>query len=385
LSHIFDALCPFVPLRVVSDAMVKITVNVGSAIVTYNDDREFFRTLSELPSFEEWYREEPRCQSYVLRSKALARPPISLGRQFTGYDLQTGGVSRRSQVSSGRFSLDTFVAEAKRQPHTLGQVSTSYLIIQKVDVIHCSMCLMKVSPCATKTSSKSSTALSTKGRQTTSGNDHYARKHPNVAPKATPPSSLEEQVCLLLAVKNLPFVLVDSPFFQKCLPGAVGKRTTMSTRVLENVGSKFNVALSEAVADEYCHIGFDLWSACNGHHYLVSTLQWIDASWQLQRAGLGIVPMTEQTADAIVKSTRGSLCNVNVDEAKVASVATDGASNETAAATFQGFCDQAEHVWCLLHQFNLCIGKQHPIIILVILSKLTYAFFFSLLYYRRCI
>jgi hAT family C-terminal dimerisation region len=43
-------------------------------------------------------------------------------------------------------------------------------------------------------------------------------------------------------------------------------------------------------------------------------------------------------------------------EKDVFTLSTDGASNEVAAATLDGFCDFAEHVWCFLHRLNLCIG-----------------------------
>jgi hypothetical protein len=40
-------------------------------------------------------------------------------------------------------------------------------------------------------------------------------------------------------------------------------------------------------------------------------------------------------------------------------VYADGASNEVAAATFDGFCKNAEHIWCIVHQLNLVVGDAY--------------------------
>ena len=104
------------------------------------------------------------------------------------------------------------------------------------------------------------------------------------------------------------------------------------------------------------HIGFDLWTGTNHSHYLVCTAHWIDAEWTLHRAGLDLLPLSGQTSTDIVDTIRNSFQKFNIIEDNIASVCTDGASNEIAAATFDGFCENADHVWCLAHQLNLVVG-----------------------------
>jgi hypothetical protein len=159
-----------------------------------------------------------------------------------------------------------------------------------------------------------------------------------------------------LAVNLLSFRVVDNPFFKNTLHTPCKSRNTISGPVLAGVSGKFTKALQDAVKDQLVHLGFDLWSSVAGNHYIVSALQWIDHEWELVRAGLDVLPLNGQCAVDIVASIRKSLADVGVKERNVVSVCTDGASNETAAATFDGFCSKAEHLWCLVHKLNLVIG-----------------------------
>lgn len=113
------------------------------------------------------------------------------------------------------------------------------------------------------------------------------------------------------------------------------------------------------LAPTFPHVGFDLWSSSNHHHYIVSTAHWIDSEWKLQRAGTDLLPLSGQAADDIVEAMRKTFAMLKINEEKIASICTDGASNEVAAATFEGFAENAEHVWCLVHQLNLVVGDAY--------------------------
>jgi hypothetical protein len=163
-----------------------------------------------------------------------------------------------------------------------------------------------------------------------------------------------EQLCLVLAVNNLSFRLVDNRYFKRCLGSKTQGRTGISTKHLTSLAGKFHQALSDVVGDCFVHLGFDLWTSSNHNHFLVSTLQWISEDWEIVRAGLSLCPITNQDAHSVVLELKKQFEHYHLKESSIISICTDGA--ETAAATLGGFCDEAEHVWCLVHQLNLVIG-----------------------------
>jgi hypothetical protein len=129
--------------------------------------------------------------------------------------------------------------------------------------------------------------------------------------------------------------------------------------VLTSLTTEFRNALTDSLNGTIMHVGFDLWSSTSHHHYVVSTLHWIDSEWKLQRAACDLLPISGQAADDIVVAMRNSLGKLKLNEGAIASICTDGAANEVAAATWEGFADNAEHVWCIVHQLNLVVGDAY--------------------------
>lgn len=157
----------------------------------------------------------------------------------------------------------------------------------------------------------------------------------------------------------MPFSLVDSDSFRNILAMDACHRTKISTTVLRDLVKEFRDVLQPILAKTRCHVGFDLWSSVNHNHYCVSTIHWISEDWVLERAALDLMPLVGQAADDIVASMRATFEKFAVDDSLLASICTDGASNEVAAATFDGFAENAEHVWCLVHQLNLVVGDAY--------------------------
>jgi hypothetical protein len=162
-----------------------------------------------------------------------------------------------------------------------------------------------------------------------------------------------------LAQNNLSFRLVDSESFRNILALETCHRTKISTTVLSALTMEFRNILTESLSGTIAHVGFDLWSSTSHHHYVVSTVHWIDAEWNLQRAACDLLPLSGQAADDIVTAMRKSFEKLRLSESSIASICTDGAANEVAAATWEGFAENAEHVWCIVHQLNLVVGDAY--------------------------
>jgi hypothetical protein len=302
-----------------------------------------------------WLLEKPMCVHYVVKTHSLSMMP-TLGRQFVTNDLLGDSAPENSFVANSSFLYDTFTVPVSKSENTLTSMQ-QVRFFQKRDVLYCSVCLSKIPLWRTD---KSDAAIQCTQRNTSGLRIHYERRHQAQGRSSNSimyKADVNEKVALLIAVKNLPFSLVDAPEFKKVLHASCQGRTQMANVHTPKVAEKICVALKEKLQGNWLHLGFGLWTSSNNHHYLVSTLQWICDDWNLMRAGLSISPMIGQSAVDIKNSISATLDSVGVlQDTQVVSICTDGAANETVAATFPGFCPEAEHVWCLVHQFNLVIG-----------------------------
>ena len=72
--------------------------------------------------------------------------------------------------------------------------------------------------------------------------------------------------------------------------------------------------------------------------------------------GLSLSEMQGETANDIIEKLENALDRVKVSERQILTLATDGASNEKAAANHDRFCEHSFHVWCVCHRVNLAVG-----------------------------
>lgn len=262
-------------------------------------------------------------------------------------------------VSNGQFLYQSYVAKAKL---SFKDGSPLYVIIQRIDVLYCSFCLNSAGlnwyghyfhfpfeQDSLNRPKEFANGIKIENSQTTT-----LRRHLQIHSKAPSTSTsqtvedYELKLCLAFATSNLSFRLIDKPTFRTILSHNVCHKTKFSDKILSNLSNIFQNALKYNVSHRVIHLAFDLWSSSNHHHYLVLCCYWF-SDWQMNRAALDIFPMTEQTGDAIVAAVRNVLTKYGINEQMIASVCTDGASNEVAAATFPDFSVNAEHVWYEFH------------------------------------
>lgn len=296
-----------------------------------------------------WLSHVPESVELCLR--VLSGSPLYIGRCYLRFDCKLGKVSGKAHVSSGQFLYESFI-QLSREQIAMDKVA-QYTLIQRRDMLFCSHC---ISQHDFMSKSKISGIKCTDGQ--TSTFQRHLQSHGKVLSHSllNDGDTLDSKICLAIADNHLAFRIVDSPTFRNLFPGDISHRTKMSSEVLSKLSARFRTALKEACKDQIVHVGFDLWTSSNLNHYLVSTLHWIDRGWDSCRAGLDLLPLAGQCADDIVKVIRASFAKTAINENQIASVCTDGASNEVAAATFPGFCPNAEHIWCLVHKLNLVVG-----------------------------
>jgi hypothetical protein len=279
---------------------------------------------------------------------------LSFGRVFTSIDILTGHQSGASLLKEKAFFYNTIIIPSTHKS-SFSPNQGFVECFQLRNFVYCSTCL-------------DASSLFRRGSVVplsyVNGSTSILRRHLNSCsqqniiekPKISQ-ESYNKIVCLFLVKNNLSFRLVDDPVFRQILLSpTIPHRTTISTTILSSLYNDFITAFKEMML-KGIHISFDLWTSIAMHHYVLITCQWIDSvEWTLQRACLSIVHLENQDALTIVNSIRDTFLRLSIDEKHVFTLCTDGASNETAAATFQGFCPKAEHIWCFVHKLNLCIG-----------------------------
>jgi hypothetical protein len=278
---------------------------------------------------------------------------LSQGRIFSTYDMTLGKPSGAKHIMSYEFLLNTFWSKSSHSnPFNVEEVFIECFQLQ--DALYCGLCL-----------SKNIFGLISPIRYINKGTTSLARhlKSCHQSPLSTTKVGqiskefAEKLVCLTLLRNNLPFRLVDDEMFRHIISpfsGELPHRTTISTRVLTDLFHDF-VEAFKSLQLKIFHISFDLWSSIAMRHYALVTAQWLQ-DWKLHRAAIAILPLDGESAKEIVNAVRSAFSGLGIQEERVFTICTDGASNEVAAATFKGFCDNAEHIWCFLHQLNLCIG-----------------------------
>jgi hypothetical protein len=124
--------------------------------VTYYSNR-----VLNFSNLKLWIEEKPTAQRFVVRGTAVLTNVLCLSQQFVSYDIAAGGMSSKALVRDGVYQFSTYVAQRKGGEATLDDAKSFY-IFQKIDVLYCAMCMMKLSP----TSCKKETAILCRGRNT---------------------------------------------------------------------------------------------------------------------------------------------------------------------------------------------------------------------------
>lgn len=104
------------------------------------------------------------------------KAPLFLGRCFTSWDVKAGALSQKKTVLSGEFQYDTFIGKGINTPNYFGTPKTSFVCLQRVDVLYCHQCLSQHG----LSSSKPIEGLKIVDGQTSSINRHiqYHNKKP---------------------------------------------------------------------------------------------------------------------------------------------------------------------------------------------------------------
>lgn len=321
------------------------------------------------PDFLNWLKFVEKCKSLTVRTVYIHPSNLQTwGRFTTSFDMTLNRESDMRLVQRMHFQFECFSlpnVQATGAPTPLfraeGSIPVTY--VQCNDVLVCSFC---TSCSLGKAPPRSAYFALHPSKSTKSHSLHLDRKHSALvmvnqfSSAELTKERLNQQVCYALAMNDLPFTLLNSESFRKVFlsgyTGRIVKDTQMFRRYLFEVHDIFRDELKVALADQVAHIGFDLWTSITNEPFLILSVYWIDFEFRMQDAVLSISPLHDHTAEGIVASVRKELNAVGLQEKKIFSIATDGASNEQAAATFEGFAPNAEHLWCFAHKINLVVG-----------------------------
>mgnify|MGYP003647809656 FL=1 len=278
-----------------------------------------------------------------------------IGRHFCAHDFQRDGKLSHPLVTQGVFLYNTIFLPSST-PTTFGiPGSTLVHVFQRLDMLYCQICFHSSTPLRPFL-----TPIAYKNYTSSAIINHMNTKHSVLNRKPLTPALSREynrQVCFAVVSNLLPFWVVDDESFRRILHSStVPHRTSLSTVHLTSLYDDFKLSLQSAIQDCHLHIAFDLWSSISMNHYVVVSCQWISKEWKIERAGLAILGLDGQCAKDIVSAVSNVISNIGINQKMVFSVITDGASNEVSAATYDDFCEEAEHVWCYLHKLNLIIG-----------------------------